>query len=573
MERRLAAILMADVVGYSRLMQQDEAGTLALLRERHGQVLEPLIAAHGGRVAKLMGDGLLAEFASAVKAVECAVALQEQLGQANAALPEASRLVLRIGVNLGDVMVEAGDLYGDTVNIAARLEALAPPGGIVVSAAVHEQVRGKLALAFVDRGRQQLKNLSEPLQVFALGGAAADTGALPPAAPDRPTVAVLPFENWSQDAGQDYFSDGITADIITELQRFRHVAVLSRHASFRLRGQALEPAEVGRRLGVRYLVEGNVRRGGGRVRITAQLVEAASGQQVWADRYDRDEAELLQVQDELVRTIVSTLVGRLKASETQLAKRKPPSNLSAYDCVLRGNALPQGDPASDLEAQRLFERAIALDPDYALAHTLLAFTVMQTLFHGAAKSEAVIARAEALARRALALDETEALGHLALGWILLERRAFRQAEDHYGRALTLNPNSAIVMANLADLQVFLGRPRETLEWLRRARSVDPYFEPSWYWRVLGRAHFLLGDYAEARQAFERSPTRPFLSLVYLAACGVLLGEAAWAAGQLAAARCLRPDAGIAEVAAIEPYRNAADAEPLLAALRQAGLPD
>ena len=315
-QRRLAAILAADVVGFSRLMEQDETGTLAALKARRRDVVSPLIGKHQGRLVKVMGDGVLVEFASAVSAVQCAIDLQRDTAAANEKLPEDKRIVMRVGINLGDVIVEGSDLYGDGVNIAARLEALAEPGGICISAKVHDEVRGKIDATFDDCGDQQLKNMEAPVRAWHwVDGGGTSAAATPPrAASDKPSIAVLPFANMSDDKEQRFFSDGITEDIITELARFRQMHVLARNSSFRYRGVDLDMVRVGRELGVQYLLEGSVRRIGTRLRITAQLIDAKSGHHLWAEKFDRDQNDIFAVQDQLVRTIVTTLAGRVQAA-------------------------------------------------------------------------------------------------------------------------------------------------------------------------------------------------------------------------------------------------------------------
>ena len=316
-ERRLAAVLSADVVGYSRLMGEDEAGTLAVLKAHRAECVDPEIAAYQGRIVKLMGDGALVEFPSAVAAVECAVAVQRGMAERNAEVPEDRRIAFRIGINLGDVIIDGDDIYGDGVNVAARLQELADPGGVCVSANIHEQVEGKLDVAFDDRGEQTVKNIARPVRVYGVTDGEAGTPIGQPALPlpDKPSIAVLPFVNMSGDAEQEYFSDGITEDIITELARFRSLFVIARNSSFSFKGQAIEAKEIARRLGVRYLVEGSVRRAGNRVRITAQLIDAAHDTHLWAERYDRELEDIFAVQDEVTQAIVTAIEPELASAE------------------------------------------------------------------------------------------------------------------------------------------------------------------------------------------------------------------------------------------------------------------
>jgi TolB-like protein/class 3 adenylate cyclase len=373
-QRRLAAILAADVVGYSRLMEIDEAGTLAVLKARRKDVLEPLVTEHQGRIVKLMGDGVFVEFASAVNAVTCAVALQKQMASANVGLPDDRHIVLRIGINLGDMMVEGTDLYGDGVNIATRLEGVAEPGGILISGTTYDHIKNKVQVGFDDRGTQTLKNIAEPVRVFSIAGTPRVSVPASKPAMDKPAIAVLPFANMSGDPAQQYFSDGITEDIITELSRFRELLVIASNSSFRYRDKAVDVTRVGRELGVTYVAEGSVRRSGQRVRITVQLLEATAGGHLWAEHYDREIEDIFVVQDEVVGTIAASLIGRIAAGSTTNAKRKPPQLRAAYDYFLHGRDLLRRYDWKG--AEPLLRRAIDLDPNYAQAHALLSMTLM-----------------------------------------------------------------------------------------------------------------------------------------------------------------------------------------------------
>ena len=408
-QRRLAAILAADVVGYSRLMEQDEPGTLATLKARRKKVLEPLVVRHQGRVFKVAGDGVLVEFSSAVNAVECAVELQRGMAAANADLPEARRIVLRIGVNLGDVMVEGSDLYGDGVNIAARLEGIADPGGVLISGTAYDYVRNKVNAGFDELGARNLKNITEPIRVFAVTGTPAIRA--PTATTDKPSIAVLPFVNMSGDAGQQYFSDGVTEDIITELSRFPSLFVVARNSSFQYRDKGVDVRRVARDLGVRYVVEGSVRKMVSRVRITAQLIDASTGNHVWGERYDRSIDDLFEVQDEVTRTIVATLVGRVEDAEMRGARQRPTASLHAYETLLRGIEHLRGPGDDDnRRARELFESAVALDPGYALAHAYLAIALLVEHRYDNAP-EAIKQRALDSALTAVRIDPNEARCH------------------------------------------------------------------------------------------------------------------------------------------------------------------
>lgn len=334
--RRLAAILAADVVGYSRMMERDEAGTLAALKHRRKVTLEPLVARHQGRVFKVTGDGVLVQFDSAVNAVQCAIDLQQEMAAANQPLPDDQRIVLRIGVNLGDVMVEGSDLYGEGVNVAARLESIVEPGGILVSATTHDYVRNKIKVRFDDVGPQSLKNIAEPVRAYRVSDTPAVAAASISHAADKPSIAVLPFINMSGDSAQDYFSDGITEDIITELSCNHGLLVIARNSSFQYRATAVDIKRIGRELGAQYVVEGSVRRGGEHVRITAQLIDAATGGHIWAHRYDRALQDIFAIQDEVTTAIVGTVVGQIQAAGIDRTRRKRTDSMAAYDYFLRG---------------------------------------------------------------------------------------------------------------------------------------------------------------------------------------------------------------------------------------------
>ncbi|MFI5018953.1 MAG: adenylate/guanylate cyclase domain-containing protein, partial [Dongiales bacterium] len=369
-QRRLAAILAADLVGYSRLMGADETGTLAALQLRRREVLEPLVSQHGGRIFKLMGDGMLVEFPSVVDAVQCAVDIQKGMAAANEAQPASEQLLLRIGVNLGDVMVEGSDLYGDGVNLAARLEGLAEPGGICLSEAAHHHVAPKLRLGYRDLGEQSVKNFDRPVRVYSVdtGAAPAESQATAPMR-DKPAIVVLPFANMSGDPEQEFFADGLTEDVITELSRFRDLLVISRNTSTRYKGKAVEVKKIARELAVNYLLEGSVRKLGNRVRVTVQLIDAEADRHIWADRYDRDLEDIFAIQDEVTSSVVATLFPRVEAATRERAACKPTENMVAYECVLAGKLLHHRSTKEDnAAAMVMLERAIELDPRYAQAH-------------------------------------------------------------------------------------------------------------------------------------------------------------------------------------------------------------
>jgi TolB-like protein/class 3 adenylate cyclase/Tfp pilus assembly protein PilF len=574
MERRLAAILSADVVGYSRLMEQDEAGTLATLKERRSGIIEPLVREHGGRVVKLMGDGVLVALDSAVQAVACAVAIQKRMAAANVGTAGEKHIVLRIGVNLGDVIVEGNDLYGDGVNVATRLQAMAEPGRIWIAGNVHDESEKKLPLAYDDLGLRDMKNIMRPVRCYRVADGAdpiAGTGAIATTA--KPSIAVLPLTNMSGDPGQQYFSDGITEDIITELSRFRQLHVVARNTSFRYRGSDIDMIRAGRELGAHYLLEGSVRRLASRVRITAQLIDAKTGHHLWAERFDRSEEDIFAVQDQVVRTIVGTLMGRLQAAGAERAGRKPPASLAAYECVLRADALPYDDPDAEAEARRLYEKAIQLDPSYARAYALLASLTQHQWLRDMGPSDDALDQALDLAKKAVHLDQDDHTCQGILGLMHLLLRSFELAEHHYLKALERNPNSSTVVAAVGYLYAYLGKPQQSIGYFEEAKLLDPYFNPTWYWPELGIAHFVARRYEDAIAAFNRSSSMSCSVNSYLAVCHALSGAVERARHHAAEVMRLAPDFSIARFVSKEPFRNPADSQCLTDGLRRAGLPE
>jgi adenylate cyclase len=571
-ERRLAAVMAADVVGYSRLMGQDEAGTLIAVRSWRSDVLEPLINRQRGRIFKDLGDGVLVEFGSAVNAVQCAIELQEMMTTANVGLSKDRQIVLRIGINLGDVMVEGSDLYGDGINIAVRLEGIAEPGGVLVSGTVFDYVRNKVDTGFEDLGIPSLKNIVESVRVYRVSGTPRVATATSRAASEKPSIAVLPFANMSGNPDQQYFSDGITEDIITELSRWHQLRVLSRHTSFHYRDRLMEAKGIGSELGVRYVVEGSIRQIGERLRVTAQLLDTETGSHLWAERYDRSLQEIFAVQDEVVQMIVATLVGRMQAADTDVARRKPPTSLAAYDCVLRGYALPYGDPQADAEAHRLYEKAIELDPGYGLAHALLAQMLAHEWDYDMSGSNALLDRALAHAKRGVELDENESVCPSSLGYVYLCLGTIDLAEHYIQRAIAMNPNNPMHIADMAALFVFVGRTDEGIPLLEKAKRIDPYFNPAWYWFTLGFANFMARRHNEAAAAFGRSPTMPFYVCAYRAACYAQMGEPDRARECAEHTLRRKPDFSVRVFAskyALQPV----DLEHLVTGLRKAGLPE
>ena len=573
-QRRLVAILAADVVGYTRLMEQDEPGTLAALKERLSGILAPLVAGHRGRIVKLMGDGVLVEFASAVQAVRCAVELQKQMAAANEGQVEGRRIVLRLGINLGDVIVEGDDLYGDGVNIASRLQALAEPGGIWIAGNVHDQVETKLALPYEDLGQRDIRNMARPVRAYRIAtgasGSAAPTQRETPAA-TNPSIAVLPFTNMSGDPEQQYFSDGITEDVITELTRYRQLFVIGGNSSFPSRDVPVNVAEAGRKLGAEYVVEGSVRRAGDRVRVTAQLTDSATGRRLWAERYDRGSEDIFAVQDDVTQSIVAALLGQVEDAGAQRAKRKYPESLAAYDYLLRGLELQQRQTREDLPAARqMFERAADIDPAFASAYAGLALVDQDEWdFVGSA---ALLDRALENAQKAVALDDDSALCHVVLGYVCLWAKQLDRAEFHQVRAFTLNPNYAHIIAHMGLLSTYIGKPADGIQWLNKALRLNPY-PPSWYRGFLGMAQYAAREYAAAVASLNPMIAPYPWDRMYSAASYGQLNRTEQAQAQLADWRKLRSRDSLLEYATTEPFRNLADLEHLLEGLRKAGAPE
>jgi TolB-like protein/tetratricopeptide (TPR) repeat protein len=506
-QRRLAAILAADVVGYSRLIEQDETGTLTALRERRKSILQPLVAEHHGRIVKVMGDGVLVEFASAVNAVTFAVELQKRMAAANDGVPKEQHVVLRIGINLGDVVVEDSDLYGDGVVIATRLQQLANPGEIWIARAVHDQVEKKLAFTYDDLGEQEIKNMSRPLHLFRIG-----MGDVPATAIDvagtaaKPSIAVLPFTNMSGDPEQQYFSDGMTEDIITELSRFRDLFVIARNSSFQYRDQALDVKKVGRELGARFVVEGSFRRSSSRVRISAQLIDADTGNHLWAERYDRDLADMFTLQEEMAHTIAATVGGRVDAVGRDRATRLSPAGLTAYDLVLRAKALHLNFTKTDMEqARALALRAIEIDPTNARAHVLYASCCFNvSMAHWTAERERVFEEAVQHARRAVALDDSDSSAQHMLGFLYVFRREYEEARVHYEKALGSNPNDTEARTFYAVFLMATGQPDAAIDQLNLVKRQNP-FDLYWVPWVKGIALFTARRYEEAVSVLKQIP--------------------------------------------------------------------
>jgi len=580
--RRLAAILAADVVGYSRLMQQDETGTLAALKERRKGVLKPLVAEHQGRIVKVMGDGVLVEFASAVNAVQCAVELQKRMAAANETLPEDRRIALRIGINLGDVIVEGSDLYGDGINIAARLQAMADPGGIYMSGSIYDQTKGKLRFAFEDMGTQVLKNVAESVRVYRVqpGGEATVT---PPALaiPDKPSIAVLPFENLSGDPEQEYFADGMVEEIITALSRFRNLFVIARNSSFTYKGRSVEVKQVGRELGVRYVLEGTVRRAGDRLRIAGQLIDASRGANLWADRFDGTLAEVFELQDQVATSVVGAIVPRVEEAEIERARRKPTDNLDAYDHYLRGLSIVgrMTREAND-EALRLFKRSLGRDPDFALAYARAAFCYVTRKANSWMLDSALeVAEAGRLARRAIDLGRDDAVVLAYCGFVL--GYVVGDLDDggaFVERALVLNSNLAAAWGFSGWMKACFGEPDTAIKHTALAMRLSPLDPRMFAWQYYtALAHLCADRHDEASSWAERAlRDQPNMApaLRTAVASHALAGRIAEARQIMEKLRQVDPALRLSNLGDLLPsFRRAEDHARFTDGLRKAGLPE
>jgi len=505
--RRLAAILAADVAGYSRLMGADEEATLAALKAIRRELSDPKVNEHHGRIVKTTGDGLLIEFSSVVDAVRCAVEVQRAMAERNTEVPEARRIEFRIGINLGDIILDDDDIYGDGVNIAARLEALTEPGGICVSRVVHDQVRDKLDVVFEDMGEQQVKNIARPVHIWRVRLGAKPAVSAPLALPDKPSIAVLPFQNMSGDPEQEYFADGMVEEIITALSRIRWLFVIARNSSFTYKGKPVDVKQVARELGVRYILEGSVRKAGGRVRITAQLIDASTGAHLWADRFDGSLEGVFELQDQVASGVVGSIEPRLRQSEIERANRKLTESLDAYDLYLRALALRDiHTDESVREAVSLLKRALAIDPNYAPAKALIGWHRVHQTSHGRSPvSDTDTAEAVALARQALEAgkDDPDTLW-MAAATLTIFAGELTVAAAAIDRALTLNPNSAHAWMVRGVVSVNLGQPGPAIEACERAMRLSPLDRQRRNFTTgIARAH-LVGRYEEAADWAERT---------------------------------------------------------------------
>jgi adenylate cyclase len=582
--RRLAAILAADVVGYSRMMGADEAGTLTALKHHRETVFDPAVAQHKGRVVKLIGDGTLVEFGSVVDAVKCALAIQRAIKVA--ARPNGGGIILRIGVNLGDVIIDGDDIYGDGVNVAARLEPLAEPGGICVASIVNESVGNRIDVRFTDGGEVTVKNIDRPIRVWKwhpdsdpVSDQLARTAAAPAnAQPEPPSIAVLPFDNMSGDPEQEYFSDGITEDIITDLSKVSGLMVIARNSSFTYKRKSVDVRVVGRELGVRSVLEGSIRRSGNRIRITAQLIDAATGGHLWAERYDRDLTDIFAVQDEVTRHIVDALQVTLTPGEAARIAEAPTANLEAHDLFLRGRELLLGQKKNrDVFDQivGLLSRAIELDPNYAEPYAGLATAYnldFQNHWTGAPDALDVAARFAALA---VEKGPTVPYAHFVAAMIATWKRNFERAKEESEVALALNPNDATAIGASAIVELYSGNPLAAIPLVERAMRLDPAFAQQSL-HFLGSAYLVAGKYETAAATFrERIRLAPEtdLSRALLASALGHLGEIDEARRVWADLKKINPRYSFEVHLARLPFRNKADSDRIAEGLAKAGLPD
>src|SRR5262245_6376480 len=583
--RKLAAILAADIAGYSTLMGADEGTTVRDLKG-HQAVILAIIGDHGGRVIDTAGDGILAEFGSVVNAVECAIAVQRTMAERNAHVEEPRRMRFRIGVNQVDVIHDETRVYGDGVNVAARLESIAEPGGICISGKVYDEITGKIPATFQDLGLQQLKNIAQPVRVYRVQTeqVAVPSAQTRPALalPDKPSIAVLPFANLSGDPKEDYFSDGITADIITELSRFSELFVIARNSSFQYKGKSPDIRQVGRELGVRYVLEGSIRRAGDRVRITGQLIDAATGVHRWADRYDRDLKDIFAVQDEVAHTIVSTLAAHVRKAESERVRAKPPNSWQAHDYYLQAadalasfNALFNKD---DLyKSRHLAQQSLAIDPNYARSYAILARTYNAGWIHPIHSdflNPCALDLAHQFARKAVQLDANLPLAHTCLGVILTFRREHHASIAAFERAIALNPN--YVDWTFAMALVCAGNSRRAIHVLEAYMRLDPFYAP-FASGLLGLAHYMLKQYSEAlpllRDYVSQAPNSRSGHL-WLAATHAQLGQLEEARAEAAEVLRLQPNYTIAGATRlVMAFKATKDEIHFFNGLRTAGLPE
>jgi adenylate cyclase len=582
--RRLAAIFAADMVGYSRLMAADEEGTIARQKTHRGELIDPSIAEHGGRIVKLMGDGMLVEFASVVDAVRCAVEVQQAMAEREATVAEDRRIRYRIGINLGDIVIDGDDILGDGVNVAARLEGMAEPGGIVVSRTARDQIRDRLDLKLEDMGEHEVKNIGRPVRMFSVcygepssakPGAA---GAAGPAVPDKPSIAVLAFENMSDDSEQEYFADGIAEDIITALSKFRQFIVIARNSSFTYKGSAVDIKQVSQELGVRYVLEGSVRKAVNRVRITGQLIDASTGAHLWAERYDRGLEDIFAVQDEITESIVGAIAPGIVSAEAQRVQRTEPDQLDAWGYVMRAHAHTMQFTRDNLaEATRLLNQAIALDPGNATALGDLAFIQhFEGVWGWSDSLPESMARMDELARKAIAIDEYDAAAHVALAVFELFSGHHDDATRRLQRAIDLNANLSAARGYLGVVHCFSGDLEAAIPCMEAAIRLSPHDPLLVIWHAaLGWAAMSQERYDEAieyeKKALDESRDFADTFVILASACGHA-GRLDEAKAALDEYQRHLPNLTVNDPRLIRPFKQPGDQARFLEGLRKAGLP-
>jgi adenylate cyclase len=577
-ERRLAAVLAADVVGYSRLMAADEEGTLARLNSYRRELWEPTIAEHRGRVVKRTGDGMLVEFGSAVDGVRCAVLTQQAMAKRNEGVPAEKRIDIRIGIHIGDIIIEEGDIFGDGVNIAARLEGIAQPGGISISEDAWRHVHGKVTVDFVDAGEQNLKNIPRPVRVYRLKleeERAAEPAPSPSAAPEQPSIAVLPFQNMSGDPEQEHFCDGLVEDIITTLSKLARLRVIARNSSFVYKGRSVDVREAAKQLGVRYILEGSVRKSGNRIRITTQLIDAKDGTHVWAERYDRSIEDIFAIQDEITLILATEMQVRLTDGEQVRLRYTTTNNVEAWTCWVQGlSYYRQAITKENMAAVQLWwEKALALDPASAVLNAMLGFVLfVNARFGWSDDREAAFIKSRAYAGRALELDPNNADAHLVLGLLSWPQEHFDEAVSHARKAVQLAPGAADILNQAGFILAPSGFPEEALILAQKSIALNPNY-PAVYLGILGNAHRLSGHIDEAIAAFEAYNARhPGFGLVDLVIAYRENGQADKAEDAARRLLSARPDFTIAAWLKTQFRRDAARLEADVASLRMAGLP-
>ncbi len=582
-KRRLVAILAADVVGYSRLMGDDEEGTFNTLRACR-QSIDGCVAEKGGRIVATGGDSVLAEFASAVEAVRCALAMQEGIAACNIDVPEERCMRFRIGINLGDVMISDDDILGDGVNIAARLEQIAEPDSIYISGTVYDQVRNKLDIGFDDLGEKSVKNIDQPVRTYRISRAGSEAAPESAASGEnaasgesteaaKPSIAVLPFDNMSKDEEQEYFVDGMTKDIITELSRHHDLFVIARNTTFTYKGKAVDISEVGRELGVRYVVEGSVRKAGNRLRITVQLIDAATGHHLWAERYDREMEDVFEVQDEITQVIVANLPRRVEAARLEESKKKPTENMAAYDYLLRAKDHHHKRTKEDnAKAIEMAEKAIELDPEFGQAYAWHSCILGQAWGAGYIEEEEVFKLMAPAAEALEAHEDDDAECHRILAELeVLVHGNFEKARFHQDRAYAFNPNDPRIVSQRGEMLIRFGEAEEAIGWIEKAMRLDPS-EADRRAVHLGMAHFAARQYQEAIEAFKRSPKLGHVQRAALAACHAALGNKAAAETEAARALEQKPDFSVEAELQRTPYQFEADTAHHRDALLKAGFP-